>query len=362
MNKRIPLFSVYMPKAVDRAILRTPHSGYIAEGEKVKELSRAISQYIGNPYVVPVSSCTMALTIAYQCAGIGRGDEVISTPLTCIATNIPLLQLGATIVWADCEPNTGMIDPKKLSLLISKKTKAIVVLHKDGDLARMNEILAIAKRHKLKIIEDAAHVFGAKYRGKMIGTLSDFACFSFQAIKHITTGDGGALVCKTKADYLKACKLKWFGIDKEAAHKNKNIWMDDIELAGYKGNMNDISATVGLAQMPFAKKIIEKYHSNGIFYDTLLGIKRDERNYPVFWTYTLLVEKRDKVMKALERAGIASAIVHPRNDRYTVFKKFKRSLPGVDYYSARELSLPCGWWVKKEDIKKIVSIIKQYAR
>lgn len=367
-KKQIPLFKVFMPKNAGKAVLDTLNSGYLAEGGKVKEFTRKISKFIKTPHVVPVSSGTMALTVAYELAGIGEGDEVISTPLTCIATNTPLIQLGAKIVWADCEPKTGMIDPEKLEKLITSKTKAIVVLHKDGDLAKMDEILKIAKRHNLKVIEDAAHVFGAKYKGKMVGTIGDYTCFSFQAIKHLTTGDGGAVVVKNKEDYKKARKLKWFGIDKEESHKHKNIWMDDVNIVGYKGNMNDLSATIGLSQIKYTKKIVEKFHKNGELYNKLLkGIKgvelieRDSKNYPVYWVYTLLLENRDKVMEALEKEGIASAIVHPRNDVYSIFKKFKRKLPGVDYYAARELSLPCGWWVSDKDIQKVVNVIKRSA-
>jgi len=367
-KKQIPLFKVFMPKGVDKAILDTLHSGYIAEGARVKEFTAKIASFIGNPYVVLVSSGTMALTVAYELAGIGQGDEVISTPLTCIATNTPLVQLGAKIVWADCEPQTGMIDPKKLEKLITKKTKAIVVLHKDGDLAKMDEILKIAKKHNLKVIEDAAHAFGAKYKGKMIGNVGDYTCFSFQAIKHLTTGDGGAVVVKSEADYKKAKKFKWFGLDKEEPHQHKNIWMDDVKIVGYKGNMNDLSASIGLSQIKYTKKIVEKFHKNGELYNKLLKeikgvelIERDSQNYPVYWVYTLLVENRDKVMKALEEEGIASSVVHPRNDIYSIFKNFKRDLPGVDYYAARELSIPCGWWVTEKDIQNIVNVIKRSA-
>lgn len=367
-KKQIPLFKVFMPKDAGKAILDTINSGYLAEGERVKEFAGEISKFIKNPYVVPVSSGTMALTVAYELAGIGEGDEVISTPLTCIATNTPLVQLGAKIVWADCEPKTGMIDPELVEGLITKKTKAIVVLHKDGDLAKMDEIMTIAKKHNLKVIEDAAHTFGAKYKGKMVGTIGDYTCFSFQAIKHLTTADGGAVVAKNKEDYKKARKLKWFGLDKEEPHKHKNIWLDDVKIVGYKGNMNDLSASIGLAQIKYTKKIVEKFHKNGELYNKLLkGIKgvelieRNSKNYPVYWVYTLLVENRDKVMEALEKEGIASSIVHPRNDVYSIFKEFKRDLPGVDYYAARELSLPCGWWVGKRDIQKIVNVIKRSA-
>lgn len=363
--KTIPLFKVFMPRTIDRELLKTLHSGYIAEGDRVKEFAKAIAYFIGNPYVVPVSSCTMALTIAYELAGIEAGDEVISTPLTCIATNIPLLKLGAKIVWADCEPQTGMIDPKKVEPLITKKTKAIVVLHKDGDLAKMDEIIAIAKEHKLKVIEDAAHVFGAIYKGTMIGNIGDYTCFSFQAIKHITTGDGGAIVCKTEADYKRARKLKWFGLDKYEPHENDNIWMSDINLAGYKGNMNDIAATIGIEQMKHVRKILNAFHANGELYTQLLKetkgvtlVERDSKNFSTYWVYSMLVDNREKIMKALDQEGIASGIIHPRNDVYSIFKQSRRDLPGVDYYDARELSLPCGWWVTQKNIKRIAEIIK----
>jgi dTDP-4-amino-4,6-dideoxygalactose transaminase len=366
--KRIPLFKVFMPRETGALVNEVLRSGYIAGKDRVEEFAHASSKFVGNPYVVPVSSCTMALTIAYELAGIGPGDEVISTPLTCVATNLPLLKLGAKIVWADCEPRTGMIDPAQLKRLITKKTKAIVVLHKDGDLAKIGDILRIAKKHRLKVIEDAAHVFGAKYRGKPIGSFGDYACFSFQAIKHITTGDGGLLAVKTRADYLKARKLRWFGLDKEAPHKNKNIWMEDITVAGYKGNMNDIAAAIGLVQMRYAKGQIKKFHHNGELYTKLLKdvpgvtlVERDSRDYPIYWVYTLLLENRDAVAAALEKAGVASSVVHPRNDVYSIFKGSKRKLPGVDYYAKRELSVPSGWWVSEKDIRMIAGIIRENA-
>lgn len=367
--KQIPLFKVFMPKEVDAAILETLHSGYIAEGAKVKEFRTLVGDFIGNQYVVPMSSCTMALTVAYRLAGVGPGDEVISTPLTCIATNTPLIELGARIIWADCEPKTGMIDPARLEALITSKTKAIVVLHKDGDLAKMDAIMSIAKKHNIKLVEDAAHAFGAKYKGRMVGNISDYTCFSFQAIKHITTGDGGILACKNEEDWKLAKKLKWLGLDKEDTQNKDNPWLDDISVLGYKGNMNDISATLGIAGMKYADDIIGKFNANGRLYNELLKditgvelVEREEGNYETYWVYTLLVENRDKVMAALKAEEIASSIVHPRNDNYSIFVESKRDLPNVDYYSARELSIPCGWWVEKNDIARIVDIIKKHSQ
>jgi dTDP-4-amino-4,6-dideoxygalactose transaminase len=364
--KQIPLYKVFMPVEVDAEVIKTLHSGYLSEGERVKEFREKARNFLGTQYVVPMSSCTMALTISYVLAGVQAGDEVISTPLTCIATNTPIVQMGAHIVWADCDPKTGMVDPAKLEDLITPKTKAIVVLHKDGDLARMNEIIAIAKKHGVKVIEDAAHAFGASYEGKSVGTLGDYTCFSLQAIKHITTGDGGILTCKTEEDFLKAKKLKWLGLDKEVLPPGKNAWLNDIDVAGYKGNMNDLAATIGSVQMNYAKDVIGKFNKNGEIYNNLFKdvpgvelITRSEKDYATYWTYVVLVPNRDRIIAALATEGVASGVVHPRNDAYSVFKKFKRDLPGVDAFSARELSLPCGWWVEEEDIKNIVAIIKK---
>lgn len=364
--KPIPLFKVFMPKEVNKAVLKTLHSGYLSEGERVKEFREKVRKFLGTENVVPVSSCTMALKIAYNLAGVGPGTQVISTPLTSICTNAPILELGANIVWADCEPKTGIIDPSKLEALITRKTKAIVVLHKDGDLAKMDEILAIAKKHNVKVVEDAAHAYGAKYKNKKVGTIGDFTCFSFQAIKQLTTADGGVLVCKDEQDYLLAKKLKWLGLDKENLKPGIGTWENDISVVGYKGNMNDLSATIGTVQMKYAPKILKQYHDNGALYTKLLKntssvtlVDRVDDAYPTHWVYTFLTDKREEVILALKKEGIMSAVVHPRNDNYSVFKKFSRKLPGVDYYEKHELSLPCGWWVSKEDIKRIVEIIKK---
>lgn len=363
--KEIPLFKVFMPPEAGPAVLSTLQSGYLAEGERVREFRDAARLFLRTQYVVPVSSCTMALTIAYELAGVSEGDEVISTPLTCIATNIPIRQKGAHIVWADVDPQTGMIDPSHLESLITKKTKAIVVLHKEGDLARMEEILAIAKSHGLKVIEDAAHAFGAEYRGRKVGSLGDYACFSLQAIKHVTTGDGGILTTSSERDWLLAKRYKWFGLDKEILPPGMNPYDDDITVLGYKGNMNDLAATIGIAAMPHAGEILSAYRRNGAQYTELLKdvkgielVRRDPSDNPTYWTYVILSDKRDAICSALKDNGVASGVVHPRNDTYSIFKASKRELPGLDMFSRRELSLPCGWWVEEEDIARIVGIIR----
>lgn len=358
----IPLFKVFIPPRIIDALQETLNSGYIAGGKKAEEFTEKIGEFIENPAVTTTNSCTMALTIAYRLAGVGRGDEVITTPLTSIATNVPILSLGAKPIWADVEKDTGMTDPKSIEPLINKKTKAIVVLNKDGDLAKLNEINEIAKKYNISVIEDAAHSFGAIYKGKKIGSVSDFTCFSFQAIKHITCGDGGALVCKKGDDYFRARKLKWFGVDKAMGYS----WKDDVTEWGYKGELNDLAATIGLEQMEYVERIVATFHRNGIIYQELLknipgikNIKREEGCFPVFWVYTFLTKNRDRLIKNLKEEGIEAMQVHPRNDVWSIFKDSRRKLPGVDYFDKKEISIPCGWWVTLEDAHRIASVIKK---
>lgn len=360
-----PLFKVFMPQSVMGALEETLFSGYIAEGEKVAQLTKLVSDYIGNPRTVLVNSCTTALTMAYRLSGVEPGDEVITTPLTCVASNQPILAFGAVPVWVDVDPKTGMIDPLDIEHLITERTKAVVVLHKEGDPARMDEILAIAKKHDIKVIEDAAHAFGSKYKGVRIGNHGDFVCVSFQAIKHITTGDGGALVCKNEEDYIRARKIKWFGIDRENRGPG-NTWEQDIRHWGYKGNMNDIAATIGVEQIKHLDEIIGKFNRNGLLYSELLegtpGVKLVERNpnnFSTFWAYCLLTEDREGLVKKLNEAGVDAGQIHPRNDVYSIFSASKRELPHVNYFSERELSLPCGWWVAEEELRRICDIIRE---
>lgn len=364
MKTKIPLFKVFMPDGVMKPLEETLYSGYLTEGVKAAEFTSMVSDYIENPLTITMNSCTMALNIAYRLSGVGYGDEVITTSLTSVASNVPILSLGAKPIWADVEKETGMVDPKSIEGLITEKTKAILILHKEGDLAKLDEILEIAKRHNLKVIEDCAHALGAVYKGKKVGNTSDFSCFSFQSIKQITCADGGALSFKNEDDYWKARKMKWFGADK-AKKGQDNPWLKDVSDWGYKGDLNDVLATIGIEQMKHVGNIVSKYHSNGELYRKLLidipgltNIKRESNCYSTYWAYTFLVDNRDGLINRLKEEGIDSMQIHPRNDKWSMFKESKRDLPGVDYFDERELSIPCGWWVSDEDVFKISSIIK----
>ena len=345
---------------------RTLLSGYIAEGENVKRLTRLVSEFIENPRTVLVNSCTSALTLAFRLAGVGPGTEVITTPLTSVATNAPILGLSAVPVWVDSDPDTGMVDPNDIEHLITERTRAICVLHKEGDPARLSEILPTARKYGLKVVEDAAHAFGSRYRGASIGNHGDYICFSFQAIKHMTTGDGGALACKSEEDYLRARKLKWFGVDHDNP-EGGNPWLQDVAEWGYKANLNDVAAAIGLENIKHVERLNERFHRNGMLYCELLKdtpglklVKRDLKNdHSIFWAYCVIVEDREALIRKLAAEGIAAAQIHPRNDVWSMFAASKRDLPNVDYFAARELSLPCGWWVSDEEVERICGVIRQ---
>ncbi len=343
----------------------TLRSGFLAEGARVKAFTDEIARFVGNPRVVPVNSCTMGLAIAFKLAGVGPGTEVISTALTCVAGNEPIRMLGGSVVWADVDRDTGMITAETVEPLITSRTRAIYVLHKEGAPAEIEDIYALAESKSLKVIEDAAHAFGAKRRGKRIGAMGDFVSFSFQAIKHITTGDGGALLCGDEEDYERAKKAKWFGINRDV-REGRDVWREDISDWGFKGNMNDIAGTLGLAQMAHVDRILDRFHRNGRRYDAILGdidgvktLKRNQDDYQTYWVYTILIENRAEVVAKLAEAGVGASQVHVRNDHYSMFGTCDHKLPNTDWFDARELSLPCGWWVEEDDHDYIVDVLKK---
>lgn len=365
---RTPLFSVFMPEESIRLVEETLRSGYLAEGPRVREFTNLLSGYLGNKYLVPVNSGTTALKISYRLAGIGPGDEVITTPLTCVAANTPLLELGAKIVWADIDPENGMLDLESVKSKITKKTKAIVLLHKDGYVAQLDQFISLAKEREVRLIEDGAHIFGASLNGTKIGNFrGTTTCFSFQAIKHLTTGDGGMIACDSADDFELATRLKWLGIDKGKIPQGENPWDSDIPELGYKGNLNDISAAIGVGQMSHVQNNLNLYKRNAATYKKLLldaeGVKlTSETNGAenVYWTFVIRVKNREALQKHLKEKGVESKQVHARNDAYSLFREFRTSLPGVDSYSSQELSIPCGWWVSTEEITRISMLIKDF--
>ena len=365
----IPLHRVHTPRNIEPmmdALRSVLASGWVGEGPQVAAFERGLIPVIGTEHVTAVNSGTSALTLALRLAGVGPGDEVITTPMTCMATNLPILLAGAMPVWADIDPGTGNISPASVEAKITAKTKAIMAVHWGGYPAEVFELNAIASTIGVKVIEDAAHALGATYGGQPIGSHSHFVCFSFQAIKHIHTGDGGLIACRSMVDHMRARSLKWFGIDRERRQVNDlGIAEWQITEAGYKFHLNDIAATVGLSLLPELDQILAARRANAMAYrEAFAGLKRVKllhegpNRRSACWLFTLKVDDQRGFIRHLGAKGIAASIVHARNDRAPVFAGgAKVVLPGVDEFAGSMVCIPVGQWVDDAARERVVEAV-----
>lgn len=371
-----PLFKVHLD--ADQAIQNLQSvfsSGFINEGEQVIQLERELTAFLNVQNLILVNSCTSALSMALRIIGVGVGDEVITTAMTCVATNTPIINSGATLVWADIDPDTGMIDVEDVESLITTKTKAIMIVDWAGTPSDLSGFERLSRQYGIPVIQDAAHAFGALYEGISVAKFADFTCFSFQAIKHFTTGDGGALICRNADDYALAKKLKWFGYDRDSVKDSKGEWKGqkwDADIlpseVGYKFNMNNMSAAVGLANLPKMAGVLESHRKNAAQLTSMLSnhpkislLKVDPRAVSSFWVYTLrlnvIEQERDLIIAKLNERGIGAGLVHLPNDRYSAFSQFKRELQNTNLFSSSQISLPCGWWLNSADIRYIAQAL-----
>jgi perosamine synthetase len=358
----IPIVKPFLPPAevLMPRLQNTLYSGYIAEGERVKEFEKSFGDYIQNPYALSVNSGTSALHLALLMAGVRKGDEVISTALTAEPTNVAIAQVGAKVVWADIDIATGVLSPSAVRAKITTRTKAIMLVHYAGIVCDMEAFQTISTEFSIPLIEDAAHALGAKYDGKKVGSLSPYTIFSLQAIKHITTVDGGILAVGSQAEHDKGRIKRWFGLDKTKPRLENNI----TEL-GYKYHMNDVNATIGLVQMEYIEQTVGSYIDNGRYFDAQLSntdgvtlIDYYEKSAPSYWLYTLKVERRDDFIRWMGENNIAASPLHLRNDRHQIFGK-PAKLPNLDKFYAQMVHFGCGWWVSNEDRARMVEVIKK---
>lgn len=360
----IDLFRVRMAPEAREAVARvlTPDALgrlYVGQGTLCEEFERQFGALIGAPEpVLLLNSCTSAIDLALHLIGVGPGDEVITTPITCTATNSPPALRGARLVWADVDPLTGNIDPADVERKVTARTKAIIAVNWGGRLCDYDP-LNEAGRGMVAVIEDAAH-------GPYGGNDGWYTCFSFQAIKHLTTGDGGALMVPRR-DRTRAKLLRWYGLDRESGADFRCA--QDIKEIGYKFQSNDIAAAIGLANLPGLPEAVRAGQDNAAYYcrwlSDLPGI-----DVPPFdpgcayWLTTLCVDDRAGFMAHLAERGIVTSQVHARNDKHDAFKAVSESrgpLPGVDAFDARQVSIPAGWWITDTDREYIVTVITDWA-
>lgn len=361
----IVLLHPHMPATAIEAVTEVLKTRWIGQGPKVEQFEQEFSaKFCQGLPALAVGSGTDALHLAYLLAGVEAGDEVITPVFTCTATNIPFLYMGAKVVFADIQADTMNIDPADVRRRITPKTKAIVCVHYGGLPCEMAELQSIAREHKLALIEDAAHAVGAAYEGASIGSLSDFTMFSFQAVKHITTGDGGMVVMKNPDLIEKARRLRWFGIDRKA--KQGGIWQNDIKEVGYKYQMTDIAAAMGLAALAeidetlaLRRRLFTAYERGlaGIPGVTLVGAQQPDRVHGA-WLCTVLAENRVQLQAKLREHNIESAQVHYRNDRYSILGGRRPDYPNMDAVEDRYLVLPLHTKMSLADVERVCRVIR----
>lgn len=380
----IPLFKVFMSPDVKDPLLQTLYSGSITQGPRVEEFETKLSEYFEHPYIVTLNSATSGLTMAIRMmmdefkesgVSVHDDDEILSVPLTCMATNIPIVANGYTIRWVDVDKQTGLIDCADLEAKLSPKTKIIVFVHWGGYPVDLDAIHAILDKHEArlgfrpKILEDCAHAFLSEYKGKKIGTTGNYAVFSLQAIKHLTTGDGGLLFCPTQSAYERAKLLRWYGIDRNKRnYKGRDLRLEhDVVDWGYKYHMNDINATIGLYNLPSIPNLIKLNRNNAAYYDEHIvnpKIKKVHLNDSIhnssYWLYTIFVENKAEFIEYMKEKGVMASQVHQRNDVHSCFQSFRTELPNLDSVEQQIVCIPVGWWITNEERDHIVQACNSF--
>ena len=334
------------------AATMTLDSGYIGQGPMVEEFEAALQREFHLPRrPVTTNSCTSALDLALELIGVGPGDAVVTTPQTCTATNTPIVKRHAIPVWADVNQR-GLVTPQSVlraavaAQVDGLNVKAIMVVDWAGARPDIRGIKGLLPG--TPVIEDAAHRLPSMVND------ADYTAWSFQAIKYLTTVDGGALL--TPADQVRRAKLlRWYGLDRESSSDFRCA--QDITEVGFKYHMNDVAASIGLANLPLAKANLDDQWNNAMYLSRQLGLEFDHTSH--YWFFPYIVQERDRFVAHMAEHGVETSQVHARNDKHTGFN-YPRSLPGVDLFDSTQIAIPCGWWLRKEELDQIVEAVKDF--
>jgi dTDP-4-amino-4,6-dideoxygalactose transaminase len=350
----LPLFKVLMSQEASANVAEVLRSGFTGQGPKCEQFEREFQQLINcEEKPLLLNSCTSALDLAYHLIDLKPGDYVISTPQTCLATNQPLLHRGVNIIWADVDPLTGNIDVQDVYNK-SAGAKAVIAVDWSGracDYERLRQL-------GVPIIQDAAHNSFAQSQ-------ANFTAWSFQSIKTLSMGDGGAL--KVPSGYYDRAKLlRWFSLDREKSADFRCA--QNTQEPGFKYQSNDILASIGVANLRSALWAIERHKHNA--YQMFKQFKDVQGLFmpwfdanSSYWVFPLIIEcgDRDEFAAKLKSKGVDCSEVHRRNDLHDCFKDFRRTLPGLDYFSSHQLNIPCGWWLTESDVQLIIDKVKECA-
>lgn len=356
----IPLFYPYIPKKKILKELSDTLSGrWIGQGPKVDLFEEKFGKKMGYKYPLMVNSGTSALELTYHLLELNEGDIVVVPVLDAIAGQVGLIRRKCKLLFCDIERASLNIDPNFLERLLKEnEVRAVVGVHLGG--IHFNQrIYSICKKYQVPLIVDSAQYHAP--------TKGDYICYSFQAIKHITTGDGGMLVLNNRKEYDRAKKLRWFGISRDLKKKNSKVWewreiTSEVEEAGYKFQPTDIDACFALAALPDLDKVIKYRKELGLEYRQ--GLKSLKQVQVVaddtYLLLTILTDRRDELADYLMKKGVENNLVHIRNDIYRIFGGKRQNLPNMNWVEKKYLCLPLNCQIKKSDVRFICKTIKRF--
>ena len=369
----IPVFKPSYGEEEFESVREVLKSGWIGLGPKTQEFEERFAAFLRISFAVAVNSATAALHLSLKVAGV-EGHEVITTPMTFISTSHAILYNGGIPVFADIEPDTLNMDPEDVKRKITERTRAIVVVHYGGHACDMDQILTMARENKLKVIEDAAHACGGKFRGQMLGALGDFGCFSFHAVKNLATGDGGMITTNDEEANSRLRKLRWVGISRstwDRSERKSYSWEYDVEELGFKYHMNDITAALGLVQLAKLEQTNARRRYLAERYTRLLNDIKwiempIEKDYTrsAWHNYVIKVANpadRDYLMEHLKEHGISTGMHYIPNHLYQMYRPYvKGKLPVTESVWKKLITLPLFPDLTDEQQDTIVDTIRTY--
>lgn len=364
---RVPMFKPYVSEQAVTNARDVLRSSWIGEGPQVAIFQEALERKFGFRYVVALNNGTAGLHLALVLAGIGPGDEVITTAMTCTATNHPILQAGATPVFADIQYQTGNLDPADVERHITEHTRAILCMHWGGYPCDLDQMATIARRHKLTLIQDGAQALGSTFQGKPLSEWDCYLVVSFQAIKIITCVDGGMLSCPDEISYQEAIRRRWYGIDRvQRTPTTEGYWDWAANEVGYKYHMNDVAAAIGLGNLAHFDElynrrveIVARYRQAlvGVPGVTLFEAKSDRKSG--HYLFTMHVEGRAEFCKMMEEQSVEVSIVHRRNDLDPIFGGRRDDMPMLDEYEKTYINIPLHNHLTDDDVERVIESVRR---
>lgn len=373
-HKLIPVLQPCIGQEEIDAVTEVLRSGWLGLGPRTEQFEQQFANRVGSRYAVALNSGTAALHLAMDVLGIGPGDEVIVPSITFISTVHAVSYVGATPVFADIEPDTMNISVQDIERKITDKTKAIIVVHLGGHPCDMDAVHALAQSKGIKVVEDAAHACGAEYKGRPIGSVSDITCFSFHAVKNLTSGEGGAVTCNADWINRKLREKRWVGISRDtwmrSSHEKVYAWQYFVDEVGYKYHMNDVQAAIGLVQLHKLdqlngrrREIVEAYQTGlkDLEWIELPQEKPYARSSWHLFQIKFNVENlRDRMIAHLHEHNIASGVHYYPCHLHPCYIHLKAVVPVSSEIWKRILTLPIHPNITDRDLERIIGRIREF--